>query len=357
MSAGAQRQPWSVARARAWADGLPVLAGCNYVPASALNPIEMWSAATWDPERIDREFAAAADLGFNAMRVYLHDAVWRADGEGFLHRMDDYLAIAARHGIVTLFVFFDDCWHEPEPRPVQRRGVHNSGWTRSPGRARLLDREGWGELERYVRAVVRRFGRDERVLGWDLYNEIGNIAMPLGLSNANRETILVHLEAELPQRRAALDLARLCADWVRGEAPEQPITIGVYQESDKMGIDAQVLPLCDVVSFHHYGDTQDLERTIHRLSATGRPLLCTEYLNRPAGCTFDTHLAEFVRRRIPAFNWGLVDGKTQTKFSWTDRPAADGSVAEPDPWFHDIFRADLSPYDPDETARIRELLS
>ena len=349
--------PWSVERARSWAEGLPTLAGCNYVPASALNPVEMWSAGTWDPERIDRELAAAAELGFNAMRVYLHDAVWRAEGEDFLDRIDAFLSIADRHGMVTLLVFFDDCWHEPDPLPERVPGIHNSGWTRSPGRARLLDRSGWGELETYVRAVVRRFREDARVLGWDLYNEIGNIAMPLGLSNANREAILVHMEKELPQRHAALDLARLCAEWVRGEAPSQPLTIGVYQESDKMGIDDQVLPLCDVVSFHHYGDTDDLRRTIARLSATGRPLMCTEYLNRLEGCTFETHLARFVELGIPAFNWGLVDGRTQTKFSWTDRPAADGTVGEPDPWFHDILRADLSPYDPDEAKHLREMLT
>ena len=75
------------------------------------------------------------------------------------------------------------------------------------------------------------------------------------------------------------------------------------------------------------------------------------------GCTFATHLTEFAARRIPAFNWGLVDGKTQTKFSWTDRPQKLGVVLEPDPWFHEILRSDLSPYDPAETDLIRELLA
>ena len=354
---------WSAARAREWAKSLPVLAGCNYVPASAVNQIEMWSEATWDPERIGRELGAARDvLGYNALRVYLHDAVWEAEGEAFLDRIDSFLAIADARGFSTLLVFFDDCWHEPRPNPQGPPvpGVHNSGWARSPGKAKLLDRDTWPALELYVRAVVRRFAGDPRVLGWDIYNEIGNTVMPQGLSNANRDAALTTLRSNQDQLAAALDLAEAACAWVRDEAashlPSQPLTIGVYQESDKMGVDSRVLPLCDVVSFHHYEPRADLQRQVERLSALGRPLMCTEYLNRVSGATVESHLSLLTERRIPAFAWGLVDGKTQTKFSWTDRPGAGGEITEPDPWFHDTLRADLSAYDPAEARLAKSLI-
>jgi hypothetical protein len=96
----------------------------------------MWQADTFDPETIDRELGWAARLGVNTVRVYLHDLLWHAGSAGIKSRIDQYLDIAILHGIRTIFVLFDDCWHDdpvlgsqPKPKP----GVHNSGWVKSPG--------------------------------------------------------------------------------------------------------------------------------------------------------------------------------------------------------------------------------
>ena len=350
---------WTAGRALNWAQGLPRLSGCNYVPASAINQIEMWSAATWDPERIRRELRAAREhLGYNALRVYLHDLVWEAEGEAFLDRMDAFLGIADSESFTTLFVFFDDCWHEPKPgpQPAPRPGLHNSGWVRSPGREAVMDRMAWPGLEAYVRAVVRRFGRDPRILGWDIYNEVGNPAMSADQpALPDYENLLKDTVGDA-QLDAALSLAEAAFGWARAEQPEQPLTAGVYEKSHRLGVDARIIPLCDVMSFHHYEDAAGLDARIAELRAHGRPLMCTEYLNRVTGATYRTHLTTFVREGIPAFAWGLVDGKTQTKFSWADRPEG-GVVVEPDPWFHDTLRADLSPYDPAEAAVAKGLMS
>ena len=350
---------WTPEQALDWAQGLPRLSGCNYVPASAINQIEMWSEATWDPERIRAELRAARKhLGYNALRVYLHDLVWEAEGAAFLDRIDAFLGIADNEGFTTLFVIFDDCWHEPRsnPQPAPRPGIHNSGWARSPGRDKVMDRSAWPALERYVRAVVRRFGRDRRVLGWDIYNEVGNVAMSADREEApDYETILTETVGDA-QLEAALTLCEAAFGWVRAEGPEQPLTAAVYEESHRLGVDSRIIPLSDVVSFHHYESEASLHARIHALRAHGRPLMCTEYLNRKTGATFATHLTTFAAQGIPAFAWGLVDGKTQTKFSWTDRPK-DGAIAEPDPWFHDTLRADLTPYDVREAAVAKELMS
>ena len=345
---------WAAADARAWADALPVLVGCNYTPAYAQNQIAFWAAETFDPQAIDRELAAAERIGMNALRVYLHDQAWRADPEGFLGRLDLFLALAAGRGHRVLLVLFDDCWHEPVPGPQAAPvpGVHNSRWARSPGRARLLDRSGWGELQDYVRALAARFGEDERVLAWDVYNEPCNVVMPLQLSDARRADVLNPAHPERPQMDAALNLMEAAFGWLRAAETRQPLTAAVYQESEALGVDARLVPLCDVIGFHHYGGQADLRTRIAALSAHGRPLMCTEFMARPQGCTFETHLPVLAEARIPAFCWGLVDGAIQTKFAWTDE-AAD-PPAEPDPWFHDVLRADLSPYDPAEAALIRE---
>ena len=119
----------------------PWLVGSNYIPANAINQLEMWQAETFDPKRIDTELGWAEGLGMTTMRVFLHDLVWQQDAAGYRQRIDTFLAIAAKHHIRPLLVLFDSCW-DPFPQLGRQRdpkpGVHNSGWMQSPG-ARALE--------------------------------------------------------------------------------------------------------------------------------------------------------------------------------------------------------------------------
>ena len=74
---------WTVEQANTWYESQPWLVGCNFLPSTAINQLEMWQAETYDPETIERELGWAEDLGFNTLRVYLHDLVWSDDPEGF----------------------------------------------------------------------------------------------------------------------------------------------------------------------------------------------------------------------------------------------------------------------------------
>ncbi len=58
------------------------------------------------------------------------------------------------------------------------------------------------------------------------------------------------------------------------------------------------------------------------------------------------------RQNIAAFNWGLVDGKSNTKYAWGE-PIPDGS--EPKLWFHEIFHPDGTPYKQEEAEVIKSL--
>ncbi len=40
---------WTAARAEAWYGALPWLVGCNFIPSTAVNQLEMWQAETFDP--------------------------------------------------------------------------------------------------------------------------------------------------------------------------------------------------------------------------------------------------------------------------------------------------------------------
>src|SRR5512141_3095007 len=171
------QERWTAEKARAWAAAEPWTLGCNYTPRTAINTLEMWQAATFDLALIDQELGWAEDLGFNAVRVFLHYLLWEQDPGGFLGRLQRFLEIADRHHIGTMFVLFDDCWDPKSslgPQPAPRPGVHNSGWVQCPG-PKLLESPGrWGILESYTSGVVGFLRGDRRVLAWDLYNEPGN---------------------------------------------------------------------------------------------------------------------------------------------------------------------------------------
>jgi Cellulase (glycosyl hydrolase family 5) len=346
---------WSANRAQAWADARGWLVGCNYTPAYAVNQIEMWAEQSFDPTAIDRELGLAAGLGFNTLRVYLHDLAWSADPDGFKMRIDRFLGIAAAHGMTVLVVLFDDCWHEPVtgPQPHPRAGVHNSGWARSPGRTVLLDRAQWDRLEAYVTDIVGHFANDSRILAWDVYNELGNIFMPsMSLPPAERDAAMARCFADQPaQTEAALALLHLTFGWIRTINPIHPLTAGSWY--DDHPINEQFYALSDIISFHNYENSAHLEGTIAKLKAHGRPMWCTEYLNRRKDCLFETHLPIFKREHVSAWNWGLVDGKIQTKYAWDDLPGR----GEPDPWFHDILHRDGTAYCNNETDFLRQILS
>src|SRR5712675_3052119 len=148
---------WSEKQAAEWYAKQPWLVGSNYIPATAINELEMWQAETFDPKRIDLELGWAEAIGLNTMRVFLHDLPWQQDAVGFQKRIDTFLQIADKHKIRPLFVLFDSCW-DPDPRlgkqHAPRPGVHNSGWVQSPGAKALQDPSQYPRLEAYVKGVV-----------------------------------------------------------------------------------------------------------------------------------------------------------------------------------------------------------
>ena len=342
---------WTAERANAWYAGQPWLVGCNFIPSTAVNQLEMWQAETFDPATIDRELGFAQKLGFNAVRVFLHDLLWKQDSAGFLKRIDQFLAIADKHGVKTMFVLFDSCWHPlptlgPQPKPIPF--THNSGWVQNPGVEVLKNPAAHPHLKEYVLGVVGHCAGDPRVIVWDVWNEPDNFdggkrGRP-GLEPANKPDLVGAL---LPQAFA----------WAREARPRQPLTSGVWKQSHETArLDACKriqLTNSDVVSFHCYGDAASLRLCIERLGALGRPLLCTEYMARPNKSVFQPHLEIMKSSKTAAYMWGFVNGKAQTIFPWDSWEKK--YSAEPPLWFHDLLHRDGSPYKPDEAKYIRRV--
>ena len=341
------REQWTQAQAREWYAKQPWLVGSNYIPRTAVNQLEMWQADTFDPATIDQELGWAERLGMNTMRVFLHDLAWEQDRAGFKARLDTFLKIAAKHKIRPILVIFDSCW---DPNPVAGKqhppipGVHNSGWVQSPGAARLGDPRSYTVLEAYVKDVLGTFARDPRVLAWDFWNEPDNEAEQYP-KTPNKKQLVADLIAKV-------------YSWAQSADTTQPLTSGVWigDDWDKFekldAIEKIQLSRSDVNSFHDYNWPETFAARARQVLSYGRPVLCTEYMARGNGSTFDGSLPWGKRRNVAMINWGFVDGKTQTRLPW-DSWKKPYTSDEPAVWFHEIFRSDGTPYRRAETDMIR----
>jgi hypothetical protein len=323
---------WTAEKANAWYAAHKWITGANYIPANAINQLEMWQADTFDPVTIDKELGWAQSIGFNTMRVFLHSVAWKQDPEGFKKRMDEFLTIADKHHIQPLFVFFDDCWNK-EPKagkqPAPKTGVHNSGWVQDPGQPASFDETIYPALEKYVKDVLITFAHDKRILLWDLYNEPGNSG----------------------KRDSSLALLTKVFQWAREVNPDQPLSAGLWLWNLEK-LNTFQLTNSDIITYHDYQEAPLHQRIIEVLKANGKPLICTEYMARTRNSRFSTVMPMLKSQNVGAINWGFVAGKTNTIYAW-DAPMPDGG--QPVEWFHDIFKKDGTPYREDEVNLIKKL--
>ena len=344
---------WSLEKANNWYEEQSWLVGCNFLPSTAINQLEMFQKETFDKPTIIKELGFAKELGFNTARIYLHDLLWIRK-EGFCRRLNEVLDICNTFSIKPILVLFDDC-HRPFPKlgkqPLPVKGVHNSGWKQSPGMEivhsihdQTIKKKEIDRLKKFVQGVLNEFSEDQRILMWDLYNEPGQF----GVGDKS------------------YDLLRMCWDWAYEIRPSQPLTScldgSIGKEIIKLNEEKS-----DVITFHTY-EAKELKSTINRLKKIGRPLLCTEYMAREHGTTFQFSLPIFKENNVGCCNWGLVAGKSQTHFGWptilnlhklknNEEFIEEGEdIPEPEIWFHDIFRKDGSAYDEEEVNFIKSFL-
>jgi hypothetical protein len=230
--------------------------------------------------------------------------------------------------------------------------VHNSGWVQGPG-ARILSQHAHhlASLQAYVQDIVGHFAQDPRVVVWDVWNEPDNPGGGMGFYDKD----------ETPAKfEAVASLLPQVFDWARQMNASQPLTSGVWlgedwslSSSSLNRIQRTQLEQSDVTSFHDYSWPETFAARISQLQQWGRPLLCTEYMARGNGSTFDACLPIAKSQRVGMLNWGFVDGLSQTKFPWDSwkRPYTD---LPPAVWFHDVLHTDGKPYRAREATLLRE---
>jgi hypothetical protein len=348
---------WSEKKIWEWYEEQPWLVGTNFITSSSINQLEFWQEDTFDLELIEKELKLSASIGMNTHRVFLHDLLWTQDSIGFMERIDQYLKVSDKYKIKTMFVFFDDVWHpipklgkQPEPIPH----IHNSGWVQSPGSEILGDSLRHHELKNYVKGVISHFAADDRIVVWDLYNEPDNVS-PIRPRYPDRGP-------EVKEKHIySLSLLKKTFKWAREVNPSQPLTVGLWKEENKWSaldslsaIDKFVISNSDVISFHAYGDINETRKKIEDLKKYNRPLLCTEYIAREFGNTFEGLLPVFKENKIGGYNWGFVAGKTNTNYPWKSWDST--YTGPPEKWHHDIFHKNGKPFSEKEVRFIKEIV-
>ena len=129
---------------------------------------------------------------------------------------------------------------------------------------------------------------------------------------------------------------------------------GDWSNPDKLSpLNKFLFESSDIITFHRYENLTATKKAVEALKRYKRPILCTEFMARPAGSTFEAILPYLKEENVGAYCWGFVSGKTQTIYPWDSwRKKYDG---EPKVWFHDIYRANGKPFDEKEIQAIKKL--
>lgn len=325
---------WTPAQAWDWRRLRPWIVGTNFIPSTACNSTEMWQTATFDPVTMRRELGWAADIGLNAIRVFIQYVVWKDDAAGLKQRFNTLLDMAGAMGMSVMPVLFDDCvfgWpHQldpflgPQREPVP--GMILPSWTPSPGRLLGASLEERPRLKQYVQDFVSTYRGAEAILAWDLFNE------PLDATGVGTPEFLSQ-----------------AFDWAREAGNVQPLTVCFHiPDGPNNGV---IFDKSDVISFHGYLPLDKLRARIAMLKGFGRPVICTEWMARSLGGNYETDLPLFKTEGVDCFQWGLVNGRTQCQYDWRSLPG--GEADSVNGWFHDIFHPDGTPYRKREIDAIR----
>ena len=314
------------------------IVGSNYTSSSSCNQIEFWDRFEELVPEIKGELKAASGIGINSLRVFLHEYVFTRSPQKMLERMDIFTSLCAEQKIKPLYVFFDDCWYGDKERVLDFRpipGSHNGRWAKCP---LLADRkyENFLNFEKYIKKIISGFRNDERIFGWDIWNEPKNNG--LGLTT--------WVDTEFTQ-----DLMLNAFLWARQVNPVQPLVS--CWEGDIYG---------DINNQHNYAGSGVWENQTGVGAAVdiNRGTIITEAGCRTwksAGYGSPVHWISVLEERrkngLPNpgvyLNWELMAGNSNCTWHWSSKA---GDKKPGIPWCGFFFN-DLTPVSVAETSALR----
>ena len=140
LAASAARSgPWTKEQAWEWYSRQPWMRGCNYMPASCANRVDQWQEMGCEERfaEMERELKLAQSIGFNTLRIIIEEqgfAVWCAEHDGFMARLERMLALLDKYGMRMILVLGNDC-SRPSTAPSPARSATPAWTIRSSARS------------------------------------------------------------------------------------------------------------------------------------------------------------------------------------------------------------------------------
>ena len=132
--------------------------------------------------------------------------------------------------------------------------------------------------------------------------------------------------------------------------PSQPLTVGIWYDNKELN--EFQLNNSDIITFHNYSKAEDMEKEIKELLKRNRPLICTEYMARTNGSTFETHLPILKKYNVGGDQLGFCKRQEQYYFSLGSKKKG---VRNQKPGFMIFSEMTGTPFDKNEVAMIKNL--
>ncbi|MEJ7677053.1 MAG: cellulase family glycosylhydrolase [Segetibacter sp.] len=121
------------------------------------------------------------------------------------------------------------------------------------------------QARKICKGVVVKFSNDNRILGWDIWNEPDNMTGPS------------YEKVELPNKvQYVIPLLRKAFAWARSANPEQPLTSGIWvgdwsSDAVMKPIEKLQIEESDIITFHNYDKPDEFEKEFNGCNDTKDP--------------------------------------------------------------------------------------
>lgn len=149
--------------------------GAVYVTSRAFNAYQMWR--DYAKEESERDLGFAKSLSLNALRIWLSYEYWLEDASEAFDRFDHLLDVSTAQGIRIVPSLFEGNGPDPTPEQLNDSHIETSVCVASPSRQIIMDRSSWNGPTEFVRAFMRRYANDKRILAIEPFNEPENLGI------------------------------------------------------------------------------------------------------------------------------------------------------------------------------------
>ena len=295
-----RRGQWTQEQCEAWQKKYGAIRGinCPYPPCDAMTQ--------------EQAIGVAASMGYNSVRWWPTRNTSTSD---YIQAVEQWAAWADKYGMTVAPVF----------------NFGNTYFDMADHQSALK------QMETQVRAIIKHFRGDDRIILWDIWNEPS--------LNDDKTGERMQWIAKMVQ-------------WCQEEGCTQPITASIVWDSGvncnnstatgNRLVRENTERLMDLHNYHDYtcqdGFNAETESMVNRFKRMdNRPLVCTECMQRVSGSGYARTLIDFAKYNVNFYTWGLYSCRSNWDVRWDYSLYYNWDVM-----FHNALYSDGEPVDETE---------